>query len=789
MGRYSGAQMWRRSGRSAVVVATLLGTAGGGGAIDFAPRLPAPIGVELRVARVAGDSVEVGFRVERPGADLVLERSLDAGLFWPVARLDGSAGVYRDALDASVAARFRVAGAGWTPSAPVVLGAGEGSSRAARDAAIAVPEPPAPEAPPPVDAPAAAWVAGYLAARVGPAADPRGAAPPVPTVRARGSARLEVEADLAEPAWVERRLVGRDAVFRRIGRLEPGTLFADSDPRLAAPGTAAEYRLAFGEEGERTGAPSEALVATRIAPRICGVERISDQAARVRCESADPTAEELLLFRRRLPPAGTRAGMRNQGVQPAAGRRSIPESHPAEPTPWEWIAELDPRDPRWIDDELGLGERVVYRVLSGRAGRFLEAGLSPAPHEVGVDAPPDLAVRSGAGRRALLRWSDPVDFERGFVVYRDQGAGARRLAELAPNTTAFVDSTLSGPGPWRYQVALALATGESQPSSAVALRAEVRAPVELRGRLESGARLHLDWRARGRTVTGFVVERRRAGEESFAALDTLGPASTAYVDTLVVPGAEVGYRVRSLGLTHVSAPSRIWRSRIPSMPGVDPGAWLDLGEGCWIARRAVTRAEYRLFCAAAGAPEPARWAEPGGAEGRPADGRLPATDLSWTEAAAYLRWVSGLFGSLPAARRLRMPNAAEWAALIGRPVSSPPASGASGARWSRARVIQDETLFGVRSPLPRRAAEDEGAEGEGAGAQPTGASVTPAREWLDDRYAPGGRALRWRLVADRRGAGAAEPPDAEVPLLPFDEGARYRDLGFRALCVVRGAGG
>jgi formylglycine-generating enzyme required for sulfatase activity len=71
----------------------------------------------------------------------------------------------------------------------------------------------------------------------------------------------------------------------------------------------------------------------------------------------------------------------------------------------------------------------------------------------------------------------------------------------------------------------------------------------------------------------------------------------------------------------------------------------------WIARTPVTKAQYRLFLQAAGHAPPVRW-----------NGLVlewlehhPIIDVSWNDAMAYCRWLSGLTG-----KRITLPSEAEW---------------------------------------------------------------------------------------------------------------------------------
>ena len=756
--------------------------------IDFSVASTPRMEAELVAERVGADSVEVRWRGARASAGLALERSVAGALFEPLLEIGTGEGSYRDALAMQSGARFRLAGEGRSPGAPVEIGPTiEAVDRASRDTAERASREVAS-----VDSAAreirvsfvqiSKWVEDHFAQesssleeRIGPVG-----------VRRAGSLRLEVEIGVDSTTWVERRVGPIEGVFRRWKRIEPGSVLVDDGPEIAEQGIAVEYRLAGG------GRPSAPIAPARVPPELCGVEPVSDRAVRVKIRATDRTVDGLLLFRKRIggERAEARTGSRLVASRADLEQVGIPEGREAR-SEWVWIADLAPDEESWVDDGLALGEEVIYRLDSFRAGRKIGAAISEAPFGVAVEPPEGLAVAPGVGRRIVLRWSDRLDFETGYVIYRDQGMGDERIAELGPNSTTFVDSTLGGRGPWRYSVATRVETGETRRSRAAALRAEVRAPAELRGRLESMGRLMLEWEARGKTVTGFVVERRREGEPVFAVVDTVAPARPVFADSAVVAGGEVAYQVRTLGLTHRSAPSRVWMTRVPG--GLERGRLVSRAGGgaARVGERPVTRSEYRLFCAATGRSAPESWAASGGGgtrEGAGGDEDLPATGVSWGEATAYLNWVSGLLGLRPAydsrgeldegADGLRLPGAGLWAGVHGGGPPVPVGVMDDEAREGLAGggLRGDEDLFGARSPMPR--------VGPGGGRESTdsGASFGLGREWLTDRFLPaeGPRAegRRFRLVLERSGGGREGDGGAAL-LLPFDERARYPDIGFR----------
>jgi hypothetical protein len=624
---------------------------------------------------------------------------------------------------------------------------------------------------------------------------------PVPRVVAQGSARMEVRAKVGEEVQVERRVSGREGVFSPVGRLGQEGLFVDEDPILMRE-LPVEYRLAPPALPELAGPASAPLRPLYVPPRIESLETESDRSVRIRLHSDDPSIDHLRLYRR--PLAGPRLGAQWTGE---IGIPTIP-SHltwadliSAEDGSESLVAELEANDTLWVDEGLELGARVTYRLESYRSGRLLAQATSPQAITLRLSPPADLRADIGPGARVALTWRDACSYETGYLVFRDSGGGMDEIAELPRNTTAWVDTMLVGQGPWRYAVATLSTTGSSPRSEAAIVAADVQPPRNLCGRLQGGALL-LHWSPPAGTITGYDLQQRVGTTASYATIALLPPNQSSYEDHNLSFGQDHRYQVRTLGLTLRSVPSQPYLARLPN-PFIDGVSFpLPDGRSGWIARRAVTRAEYRLYAYSTSVETPKSWRSVWEAS---LDDDQPATGLTWIEVTRYLDWVSDLAGLEPyyGAKNgsghggVQLPNADLWRAATATPVTRQETPAHKRGEQDWAKGLKDNGYFGVYSPPLRGESplsiiavsppdRPSPADQDAPNRHQSETSIETAqiREWLDDPWAPEGKERRWRIVA---GGGPGGDPDtrAATLLFPYDPRVHFDDLGFRMARIER----
>jgi hypothetical protein len=213
--------------------------------------------------------------------------------------------------------------------------------------------------------------------------------------------------------------------------------------------------------------------------------------------------------------------------------------------------------------------KYQYRVVAVNAGGRsaptdpLTVTTLPLP----PDAPTGLVAAAIAANRVDIRWTDRSDNETGFAVERQDPAGAwRRLAVIAPDTTAYSDAAVTPATHYVYRVLALNAGGTSAPSDpvdVVTLPLPPNAPSGLTATVLSATEVELRWTDRSDNETQFVVERQDGSAEWVRAA-TVGANMTSHRDTSAVSGRSYRYRVSARNSGGDSAPSNEAEALIPT---------------------------------------------------------------------------------------------------------------------------------------------------------------------------------------------------------------------------------
>ena len=184
--------------------------------------------------------------------------------------------------------------------------------------------------------------------------------------------------------------------------------------------------------------------------------------------------------------------------------------------------------------------------------------------------------------------------------------------------------------------------------------------------------------------------------------------------------------------------------------------------GFWIAKTAVTHAQYERFVRATGHKSAGNWE----AWARSSGDRCPVVDISWYDAVAYCHWA-----------RLRLPSEAEWERA---------ARGVDGLRypwgdtWDAARCHGSDSWGGAQQPAPVGSYPGD--------LSPVGCldMAGNVAEWCSSRYQP----YPYEALDGRE---APEPQDGELRVLrggSWDSGShpsfyRSADRGWLAPSLSR----
>ncbi|MCF7890706.1 fibronectin type III domain-containing protein [Candidatus Bipolaricaulota bacterium] len=168
--------------------------------------------------------------------------------------------------------------------------------------------------------------------------------------------------------------------------------------------------------------------------------------------------------------------------------------------------------------------KYTYRVSSYNEGG--ESGLS---NGLSVSTPVQVSKMPGSLSSEILSpteirltWVDNSDNENGFRVYRN----GKRIADLSPNTTEYVDTGLRENTSYTYRVSSYNQAGESSFSTSLDVTTPVgipSTPGSLRTKTLSPSRIKLNWEDNSDNEKGFRIYR------DGSRISTVGPNVTSFV--------------------------------------------------------------------------------------------------------------------------------------------------------------------------------------------------------------------------------------------------------------------
>lgn len=245
----------------------------------------------------------------------------------------------------------------------------------------------------------------------------------------------------------------------------------------------------------------------------------------------------------------------------------------------------------WSDESSVETSYAVYRRLAGLGASFALIATKPAGSTSHADAtvaaektyeyrvrtkgpsgavadstivqvltpPPNatqFSVQSVTDVSATLLWLDNAVFETGFEVQRrdDEAVGDFvTIATTASNTQAYLDSGLVGDHAYSWRVRAVNAGGGSHWTTVVSGTTPPPGPSGLAGEALSPESAEISWADNSDSETGFLVERRRAGELAFTAAGTVGAGVTSFVDEGLVQKTTYQVRVRATSVNGASS--------------------------------------------------------------------------------------------------------------------------------------------------------------------------------------------------------------------------------------------
>ncbi len=168
-------------------------------------------------------------------------------------------------------------------------------------------------------------------------------------------------------------------------------------------------------------------------------------------------------------------------------------------------------------------------------------------------APTQLVITPASGTELDLAWTDNSTYETGYEVWRSISGGTWvRVAQLAANTTSYMDVGLSQGTSYSYYVRAVDSAGTAD-SSIVNSSTPVppQTPSGATVTLLAPYEVDLQWIDNSNNEAGFKV-LRRVNNVNFAEIGSLPPNSTSYQDKAVQPGVAYEYHIQAYNVAGYS---------------------------------------------------------------------------------------------------------------------------------------------------------------------------------------------------------------------------------------------
>ena len=204
------------------------------------------------------------------------------------------------------------------------------------------------------------------------------------------------------------------------------------------------------------------------------------------------------------------------------------------------LAEVGENITGYLDQDMAYGIVYHYRVAALDDGR-----LSNYSWEVSRLSPlqfaPSYLTASHAGNSIQLVWNDNCNFEEGYVLERNAGAGYAHVVTLGANTTNYLDTDMAYDVLYRYRLVAYAGPDVSDYAISSSIRSPMGfAPTNL-VTVSNDTSITLNWNDECIFEEGFVIERNEGA--GYVVQSTVGIDVTSYTDIDLTEGEYYQYRV------------------------------------------------------------------------------------------------------------------------------------------------------------------------------------------------------------------------------------------------------
>ncbi|MBN1671106.1 MAG: fibronectin type III domain-containing protein, partial [Kiritimatiellae bacterium] len=232
---------------------------------------------------------------------------------------------------------------------------------------------------------------------------------------------------------------------------------------------------------------------------------------------------------------------------------------------WVRITQTGANVTRYTDSGLSAGTQYYYMVkATSSAGDSDYSNVAAATTAEGLPAQPSgVAATALSTTQIKLTWQDNSSNETQFKIRRSlDGVDFDTLEPVyaAANATTLTDSGLTPGTTYSYKMRSENAAGVSAyttPVSATTQLGVPAAPSDLTATAASASRVDLTWKDSSSNETGFKLDRRQSGTDSWVRIAEPAAGTTAYSDTGLAAGTHYYYMVKAYNAAGNSAYSGV----------------------------------------------------------------------------------------------------------------------------------------------------------------------------------------------------------------------------------------
>lgn len=207
---------------------------------------------------------------------------------------------------------------------------------------------------------------------------------------------------------------------------------------------------------------------------------------------------------------------------------------------FETVAQLGYNFTTFTDDSLEYDKLYNYRVAaftSTQQSRFSAVVTVTSP----ITFAPTALAATPLATGINLTWSDNSDFEEGYIIERDDGAGFTEIARVRYNYSSYLDDSLAFGALYSYRVQAYFSDQLSDYTNIVTLESPLELTPSNLVATVNGVSVTLDWDDNSIIEDGFRIERDSGS--GFVQIADIGSDTTTYTDDYLNYGVQYLYRV------------------------------------------------------------------------------------------------------------------------------------------------------------------------------------------------------------------------------------------------------